>query len=108
MADSFLFDRRRFLGTTMTALAAGRLGILGSAAAQVSCAAVGKSGPGELPAFDGATEWLNSRALTPSCLRGKVVLVQFWTYTCINWLRTEPYIRAWAERYTDHDLVVVG
>jgi thiol-disulfide isomerase/thioredoxin len=63
---------------------------------------------GHLPGFDGATGWLNSPPLTPAELRGKVVLVQFWTYTCINWLRTLPYVRAWAERYQDHGLVVVG
>jgi thiol-disulfide isomerase/thioredoxin len=61
-----------------------------------------------LPPFAGAVEWLNSRPLTPSALRGKVVLVQFWTYTCVNWLRTLPYVRAWAQKYKDHGLVVVG
>ena len=99
--------RRRFLGTAVMALAAGRLGILGSAAAQASCAALASNG-GELPPFDGATEWINSPPLTAAGLRGKVVLVQFWTFTCINWLRTEPYTRAWAERYRDHGLAVIG
>ena len=50
---------------------------------------------GELPSFGGATGWLNSEPLTPAGLRGKVVLVDFWTYTCINWLRQLPYLRAW-------------
>jgi thiol-disulfide isomerase/thioredoxin len=63
---------------------------------------------GELPSFEGATEWLNSKPLTPSGLRGRVVLVEFWTYTCINWLRTLPYVRAWAEKYKGEGLVVVG
>jgi thiol-disulfide isomerase/thioredoxin len=63
---------------------------------------------GELPPLNGATEWLNSPPLTPEVLRGKVVLVDFWTYTCINWLRTLPYVRAWAQKYKDHGLVVVG
>jgi thiol-disulfide isomerase/thioredoxin len=63
---------------------------------------------GHLPAFDGATGWLNSEPLTPAGLRGKVVLVDFWTYTCINWLRTLGYVRAWAEKYEDQGLVVVG
>jgi thiol-disulfide isomerase/thioredoxin len=63
---------------------------------------------GELPSFDGATGWLNSPALTPASLRGKVVLAGFWTYTCINWLRQLPYIRAWAEKYSGHGLVVIG
>jgi thiol-disulfide isomerase/thioredoxin len=61
-----------------------------------------------LPGFDGATGWLNSEPLTAAELSGKVVLVDFWTYTCINWLRTLAYVRAWAERYKDQGLVVVG
>jgi thiol-disulfide isomerase/thioredoxin len=63
---------------------------------------------GELPSLDGATGWLNSPPLTAAELRGKVVLVQFWTFTCINWLRTLPYVRAWADKYKDHGLVVIG
>ena len=62
----------------------------------------------KLPGFDGATGWLNSAPLSAADLRGKVVLVDFWTYTCINWLRTLGYVRAWAEKYADHGLVVVG
>jgi thiol-disulfide isomerase/thioredoxin len=61
-----------------------------------------------LPGFEGATGWLNSEPLTPEGLRGKVVLVDFWTYTCINWLRTLGYVRAWHEKYEDHGLVVIG
>jgi thiol-disulfide isomerase/thioredoxin len=61
-----------------------------------------------LPGFDGATGWLNSEPLTPEGLRGKVVLVDFWTYTCINWLRTLGHVRAWHEKYEDQGLVVVG
>ena len=61
-----------------------------------------------LPGFDGATGWLNSEPLTVADLRGKVVLVDFWTYTCINWLRTLGYVRAWADKYEDTGLVVVG
>ena len=61
-----------------------------------------------LPGFDGATGWLNSEPLTPEGLRGQVVLVDFWTYTCINWLRTLGYVRAWHEKYKDQGLVVVG
>jgi thiol-disulfide isomerase/thioredoxin len=63
---------------------------------------------GQLSGFDGATGWLNSEPLTPEGLRGKVVLVDFWTYTCINWLRTLGYVRAWAEKYADRGLVVIG
>ena len=63
---------------------------------------------GHLPSFDGATGWLNSEPLTPEDLRGRVALVDFWTYTCVNWLRTLPYVRAWAEKYADQGLTVVG
>ena len=63
---------------------------------------------GHLPSFDGATGWLNSDPLTPEGLRGRVVLVDFWTYTCINWLRTAPYLRAWDAKYRDLGLTVIG
>ena len=63
---------------------------------------------GEFPSLGGATGWLNSPPLTAEGLRGKVVLVQVWTYSCINWLRTLPYVRAWAEKYRDQGLVVIG
>src|SRR5215207_4245495 len=62
----------------------------------------------ELLSLERANEWLNSPHLMAPALRGKVVLVDFWTYTCINWLRTLPYVRAWAEKYRDHGLVVIG
>jgi thiol-disulfide isomerase/thioredoxin len=61
-----------------------------------------------LSQLDRAPDWLNSEPLTADGLRGKVVLVQFWTYSCINWLRTLPYVRAWAGKYADRGLVVVG
>ncbi len=63
---------------------------------------------GRLPSFDGATGWLNSPPLTPTGLAGKVVLTGFWTYTCINWLRQLPYLRAWAGKYAANGLVVIG
>jgi thiol-disulfide isomerase/thioredoxin len=63
---------------------------------------------GELPGFDGAIGWLNSPPLSDDELRGKVVIADFWTYTCINWLRTLGYRRAWAEKYGDHGLILVG
>jgi thiol-disulfide isomerase/thioredoxin len=63
---------------------------------------------GRLPGFEGATGWLNSSPLTPDGLAGKVVLVDFWTYTCINWLRTLAFVRAWSEMYRDRGLVVIG
>jgi len=63
---------------------------------------------GDLPPFSGATGWLNSAPLTPETLRGRVVLVDFWTYTCINWLRTLPYVRAWDAKYRPLGLTVIG
>jgi cytochrome c biogenesis protein CcdA/thiol-disulfide isomerase/thioredoxin len=63
---------------------------------------------GPLPSLSGAVEWLNSKPLTAEDLKGKVVLVDFWTYSCINCLRAIPYVRAWAEKYRDHGLVVIG
>jgi thiol-disulfide isomerase/thioredoxin len=62
----------------------------------------------ELASLERADAWLTSPPLTASELRGKVVLIDFWTYTCINWLRTLPYVRAWAEKYKDQGLVVIG
>jgi thiol-disulfide isomerase/thioredoxin len=61
-----------------------------------------------MPSFSGATAWLNSAPLDSDGLRGRVVLVDFWTLTCINWLRTEPYVRAWSQAYRDDGLVVIG
>ena len=61
-----------------------------------------------MPSFDGATEWLNSEPHGPAELRGHVVLVNFWTLTCINWLRQKPYVRAWSQAYRDDGLIVIG
>ena len=66
------------------------------------------SNEGRFPPLDGATGWLNSPPLTPDGLLGNVVVVNFCTYTCINWLRTLPYVRAWWERYADDGLVMIG
>ena len=63
---------------------------------------------GALPSLNGAIEWVNSPPLTVAQLRGKVVVVEFWTYTCINWRRTLPYVRAWADKYKDQGLIVIG
>jgi thiol-disulfide isomerase/thioredoxin len=68
----------------------------------------GQPSSSELASLERATEWLNSPPLTASALRGKVVVVDFWTYTCINWLRTLPYVRAWDEKYRKQGLVVIG
>ena len=63
---------------------------------------------GQMPSLDGAVEWINSPPLTAEALKGKVVLVDFWTYSCINCLRALPYVRAWADKYKDQGLVVIG
>ena len=63
---------------------------------------------GELPTFEGATAWLNSAPVTAGALPGRVVLISFGTYTCINWIRSLPYIRAWADNYADRGLAVIG
>jgi thiol-disulfide isomerase/thioredoxin len=79
-----------------------------SAVQQVTPATVQLPIEGEFPSLGGATGWLNSPPLTAADLRGKVVLIDFWTYTCINWRRSLPYVRAWAEKYKNHGLVVIG
>jgi thiol-disulfide isomerase/thioredoxin len=79
-----------------------------SVAQPMTPAAVRLPVEGEFPSLGGATEWLNSPPLSASGLRGKVVLIDVWTYTCINWLRTLPYVRAWADKYKNQGLVVIG
>ena len=106
MFEPINHGRRRFVGSAAAALAAARVGVIGSAIQQMACAALGNEGT--LPPLSGATEWLNTPPLTPEGLRGKVVLVDFCTYTCVNWLRTLPYVRAWADKYRDDGLVVIG
>jgi len=78
-------------------------------AAMIASAPIdGLADEGRMPPLGGATGWLNSAPLTAAELGGKVILVEFWTYTCINWLRQLPYVRAWAEKYKPHGLVVIG
>jgi thiol-disulfide isomerase/thioredoxin len=91
-------NRRKFLEAAL-GIAASRRGMFAQGDASV---------PSALPSFEGAVGWLNSEPLKTASLRGKVVLVNFWTYTCINWLRSLPYVRAWAEKYQDDGLVVIG
>src|SRR5918999_979267 len=100
MSEDINHDRRRFLGASAMTVAAAQLGVTGCAVQRIF--------ERELPSLGGATGWLNSQPLTAGSLRGKVVLVQFCTYTCINWLRTLPYVRAWAEKYKGQGLAVVG
>ena len=108
MPESLDRERRRFIGAAAAALGAATLGVIGSAAQQTACAAAGLPDGSPIPPLSGATEWLNSPPLTPASLRGRVALIDFWTYTCVNWLRTLPYVRAWAEKFRDQGLVVVG
>jgi thiol-disulfide isomerase/thioredoxin len=85
-----------------------RRGLLRSIAHRLAGEEVALPVEGRLPSFEAATGWLNSDPLTPEGLRGRVVLVDFWTYTCVNWLRTLPYLRAWAAKYQDDGLTVIG
>ena len=107
MSGSINQDRRRFLTTAAMTLAAAQFGIVSRTIAE-SARTVRLSNEGNFPSLSGATGWLNSQPLTPTALRGKVVLVNFWTYTCVNWRRTLPYVRAWSQKYKDHGLVVIG
>jgi thiol-disulfide isomerase/thioredoxin len=75
---------------------------------QMASTAIRLSVEGEMPSLGSGAEWLNSQPLTAASLRGKVVLIEFWTYTCINWRRQLPYVRAWADKYKGHGLVVIG
>lgn len=100
-------SRRHFLGTAAMTIAAAQLGMFGCAKAQ-STRTLRLSTEGDFPSTGGADAWLNSAPLTPAGLRGKVVLIDFWTYTCINWRRTLPYVRAWAEKYRDHGFITIG
>src|SRR5215831_18923365 len=83
---------------------------IGSAALTWGVVAIasGAADEGRMPGLDGAVAWLNSTPLSSKSLRGKVVLVNFWTYSCINSLRELPYIQAWAAKYKDAGLVVIG
>lgn len=97
-ADAFDRDRRHFLERVAMVVGAAQTGLLSATVQGASR---------ELTAIARASEWLNVPVLTPDSLAGKVVLVQFCTYTCINWLRTLPYIRAWEQRYR-HSLMIIG
>jgi thiol-disulfide isomerase/thioredoxin len=99
-------DRRGFLASAAATIAGLEFTMLGSTKSLLS--GMGPATDNRLAALRKATTWLNSPPLTEAGLRGKVVLVDFCTYTCINWLRTLPYVRAWTEKYRDHGLVVIG
>jgi thiol-disulfide isomerase/thioredoxin len=103
-----IHDRRRFLGTAALSLAAAWLGTRDSVLRLIREEPFRVSGASDLASLGKATAWLNSPPLTAADLQGKVVLVDFWTYTCINWLRTLPYLRSWVGQYKDQGLVVIG
>ncbi|NEQ18562.1 MAG: thioredoxin family protein [Microcoleus sp. SIO2G3] len=108
MSEEINRNRRSFLATTVLTIAATQLGRLDRTKQHATPATAELPIEGELPSLGGAIAWLNSQPLTVDGLRGKVVLINFWTYTCINWLRQLPYVRAWAEKYKDQGLAVIG
>ena len=101
-------NRRRFFGMAALSLAGAWIATRDSVIQWVTVEPFRLAGASDLASFGRATAWLNSAPLTAADLQGKVVLVDFWTYTCINWLRTVPYVRAWAARYKEQGLVVIG
>jgi thiol-disulfide isomerase/thioredoxin len=101
-------DRRRFLGIAALSLAAAWIGTRDSVLRLIRDEPFRVPDASDLASLGKATTWLNSTALTAADQRGKVVLVDFWTYTCINWPRMLPYVRGWAGQYKDQGLVVIG
>ena len=108
MSEEINHDRRRFVATAAMAIAAASLHTLGPVVQRATAAELQLPIEGVMPSLGGAIGWLNSQPLTANGLRGKVVLIDFCTYTCINWLRQLPYVRAWSEKYRDSGLVVIG
>jgi thiol-disulfide isomerase/thioredoxin len=108
MFEEINHDRRNFLTAAALAIATTQLGMIGCTSQHDTLATSRLPVEGELPSLAAATVWLNSPPLTSEDLRGKVVLINFCTYTCINWLRQLPFVRAWDEKYKDQGLVVIG
>ncbi|HEX8399999.1 MAG TPA: thioredoxin family protein [Pyrinomonadaceae bacterium] len=108
MSEQINHHRRNFLTTAFKTVAAVQLGTLGCTIQNATPAAIQLPTEGELPSLGGATAWLNSPPLTAENLRGKVVLINFCTYTCINWLRQLPFVRAWNRKYKDQGLLIIG
>ena len=106
MPADFNLARRSFLESAAMTIAAAQLGVAGRAEAQSAASRLPVEG--RLPSLSGATAWLNSQPLTAQGLRGKVVLIDFWTFSCINSIRTLPYLRVWADKYKSQGLVVIG
>src|SRR4029078_1155523 len=101
-------DRRRFLWMAALSLGAAWIGTRDSVMHMLTVQPFRPPSASALAWLGGASAWLNSPPLTAADLQGKVVLIDFWTYTCINWLRTVPCVRAWAARYSKQGLVVIG
>lgn len=108
MSKKMNHNRRYFLTTMVTTLATTQFGMIGCTTQHAASTTAKLPIEGELPSLGGAIAWLNSNSLTVDELREKVVLINFCTYTCINWLRQLPYVRAWAEKYQNQGLVVIG
>ena len=108
MSDRIDHDRRRLLGVGVLGFAGVRLGLINPLMQPMTSPPGHLADEGQLASLRTATAWLNSEPLTAEALRGKVVLIDVWTYTCVNWLRTLPYVRAWAEKYNAQGLVVIG
>jgi len=107
MAVEISLDRRDFLDNAVMAVGGAWIGISGRLTSE-SPLAIRLSSEGEFPPLSNATEWLNSQPLTTRGLRGSVVLVNFWTFSCINSIRVLPYLREWAAKYKNQGLVVIG
>jgi thiol-disulfide isomerase/thioredoxin len=108
MPDLIDHDRRRLLGLGALGLAGARLGFFNPLGSRTMSASGHLTAEGQLASLRTATAWLNTAPLTAEGLRGKVVVIDVWTYTCVNWLRTLPYVRAWHKKYEAQDLVVIG
>ncbi len=109
MSDQINYRRHGVIGASLITYATADFGQLDAVDASFGSDVAGDvASEGHFPSLEGATAWLNSQPLQSDELRGKVVAVDFWTYTCINWRRTLPYVRGWAEHYHDHGLVVIG
>jgi len=108
MSDRIDHDRRRLLGAGAIAAAGVPLGLYSPLMRTTTHALRHLAGEDRLASLRTATAWLNTPPLTEANLRGKVVLIDVWTYTCVNWLRTLPYVRAWADKYKSPGLVVIG
>jgi len=107
MSLEISLDRRRFLANAVMTVSAAQFGIAGCANAE-SAAGIRLPSEGEFPPLSGATGWLNAQPLAVRSLRGSVVLVNFWTFSCINSIRVLPYLRVWASNYKSQGLVVIG